>query len=113
MKKRNIEVSIDFLRRPILLSDLNTGKLFTGISAVDNNKLIEKLNKQIGDTYDDYYEFDSHDQGCWFNEEQFKKDRAKLLAWIKELVDELNRVCDGSYVVVDKATEYISTLMTE
>ncbi len=37
------------------------------------------LNREIGELYDSYYEFDSHDQACWFNEEQEKTDKSLML----------------------------------
>lgn len=107
MKKRLIDLQIDFLRCPILLSDIQDREIFTGIAVIDTNEKIKELNFKIGDMYAGYYECDSHDMACWFNEEQFKKDAPLLLSMLKELVDELNRVNDGSYEVEDRATKYI------
>lgn len=110
MEKEVIEVNIDFLMRPVFWSDGDTGELHTGIDVIDNNEKIKKLNIQIGDMYDGYYEFDSHDQACWFDEERFKKERPLLLSLVKELVEELNKINDGSYEVVDKATKYLKKI---
>lgn len=110
MKKRIIELMIDYLCCPISSSDLQNGEIFTGIDVIDKNKKIIDLNYKIGTMYTDYYEFDSHDQACWFNDEQFHKDKPLLLSMIKELVNELERVNDGSYEVVDRATAYIASL---
>lgn len=107
--KKKIEIDIDFLRRPIFASNTITGELFTGIKVIDTNEKIKEINIRIGDMWDNYYEFDSHNQGCWFNEEQFKKDRSQILSLLKELIDELNRMNDGSYEIEDRATEYITT----
>lgn len=109
-RKRIIEIDIDYLRNPIISSDTETGELYTGIGVIDTNEKIKELNLKIGDMYDSNYEFNSHDVGCWFNEEKFNMERPVLLSMLKELINELNSVNDGSYKVVDKATKYIETL---
>lgn len=57
-----------------------------GITAEGKLPLVEKdlqvleINEEIAEMYDSYLEFDSHGQGCWFNEEQRKADREKMLS---------------------------------
>lgn len=110
MEKETITIDLDFARYPILESDYETKELFTDIAVIDCNQKIKDLNFKIGEMYESYYEIESHDMPCWFNEEQFKKDRPLLLSMLKELIDELNRANDGSYVIEDRATEYITNL---
>ena len=47
---------------------------------VENDPMVLEINEEIAEMYDSYLEFDSHDQGCWFNEEQRKADREKMLS---------------------------------
>lgn len=58
----------------------------TGISVVDNDVALQVLDDQICELYSSYYELDSHDQACWFNEEQEKADKSLML----ELLGKLN-----------------------
>ena len=36
-------------------------------------------NREIGELFDSYYEFDSHDLPCWFNEEKVTQFRGAVL----------------------------------
>ncbi|WP_193221208.1 hypothetical protein [Collinsella intestinalis] len=47
---------------------------------------LQVLDDQICELYSSYYELDSHDQACWFNEEQEKADKSLML----ELLGKLN-----------------------
>lgn len=58
----------------------------TGILVVDNDVALQVLDDQICELYSSYYELDSHDQACWFNEEQEKADKPLIL----ELLGKLN-----------------------
>ncbi|MCF0217361.1 MAG: RNA helicase, partial [Fibrobacteraceae bacterium] len=52
----------------------------------------------------------SHNQPCWFNKEQEKADKEKMLAMIAELIEMLNKINDGSFVIDDQETERIKVL---
>ena len=58
---------------------LNSGK-FGGIKCLTKNQKLRKINYEISTLYNSYYELDSHEQACWFNEEQEKKDKSKMLS---------------------------------
>ena len=73
-------------------------------------KKLRKINYEISTLYSSYYEFDSHDQACWFNEEQEKKDKEKMISLLKQLIDRLNEINDGSFVVEDYETERLEKL---
>lgn len=110
MNKKQIILDIDYLRCPISSSDIEDGTLFTGINAIDNNDKIQNLNFKIGDIFSGYYKFDSDNQACWFDEEDFENGKESLLLMLSELIDELNKANDGSYEIIDKATEHIKGL---
>ena len=101
---------LDFLQGPIWTSDAENGKPQTGISIIDENENIRELNFKIQDMYNGYYEFNSHNQPCWFNKEQEKADKEKMLAMIAELIEMLNKINDGSFVIDDQETERIKVL---
>ncbi len=111
MKKRKIELNLDFLRCPILESNIDTGMICTDIKIIDDDSMVKELNYKIGNIYSDYYEFDSHDLPCWFNMEKAKSDKRMLLDLTKKLVNRLNEINDGSYEVVDKITEYLNRIL--
>ncbi len=71
---------------------------------VEDDPVVLELNKEIAEMYDSYFEFDSHDQGCWFNEAQRKADREKMLSLLARLRVRLEEINDGSLVVVDYET---------
>ena len=110
VKKEIVELMLDYLQGPIWISDVLTGRPCTGINIIDNDEEIRKLNYVISNMYSSYYEFDSHDMGCWFNEEQEKKDKEKMLDLLKKLNDRLDEINDGSYIVDDCLTEYYKNL---
>ena len=101
---------MDFLQGPIWISDVETGQPMTGIDIIDNDEKLRKINYEISTLYSSYYEFDSHDQACWFNEEQEKKDKEKMISLLKQLIDRLNEINDGSFVVEDYETERLEKL---
>ena len=111
-RKRRVKIRImlDIFNGPIWMSDPDTGFPDTGIEVVDNDELIRKLNYEIGYMYDGYYENDSHDMPVWFNFEQEKKDKEKMLSLLKQLIDRLNELNDGSYFIEDLEIDRIKNL---
>lgn len=72
MNKEIIRIKLDYLQGPIWISDQETGQPITGVEIVDNDEPLRKINYEISCLYSNYYEFDSHDQPCWFSEEEKK-----------------------------------------
>lgn len=107
---QTVKIMLDYLQGPIWTSDVETGNPQTGISVIDESEEIRQLNLKIQEIFDGYYEFNSHDQPCWFNKEQEKADKDKMLAMITELIGLLNKVNDGSFVIDDQETERIKAL---
>ena len=105
MKKNKIILELDYLQNPIDNSTFNDGVLFTDIKVIDNDEIVKKLNLQIGKKYSSYYEFDSHDEACYFNKEQEIKDKDLMLDLINQLINRLNEINDGSYEVIDNITK--------
>ena len=110
MGKEIIRIQLDFLQGPIWISDVETGQPMTGIDVIDNDEQLRKINYEISTLYNSYYELDSHEQGCWFNEEQEKKDKSKMLSFLKQLNDRLNELNDGSFIVEDYETDRLEKL---
>lgn len=110
MSKEIVRIQLDFNQGPIWISDAETGQPMTGIDVIDNDEELQKINFEISTLYSSYYEFDSHEQACWFNEEQEKKDKIKMLLLLKQLLDRLNEINDGSFIVEDLETERVKSL---
>ena len=78
-----------------------------GIST--NYDLIDK-DEESRKLFDSYYEFDSHDQACWFNEELERKTKDKMLELIRKIKIRLSEINDGSFIVEDYETERLEKL---
>ena len=107
-----IKIQLDFNNGPILGNyyDEDTNVIKTGIDLIDNNGSIQELNKEIQNRYSSYYEFNSHDQACWFNEEKEKNEKEEMLALLNKLIEEISSVNDGSFEIEDNETERIKKL---
>lgn len=110
MSKEIVRIQLDFNQGPIWISDVETGQPITGIDIIDNDEELRKINLEISTLYSSYYEFDSHEQACWFNEEQEKKDKFKMLSLLKQLLDRLDELNDGSFIVEDLETKRLEKL---
>jgi len=99
MGVKTVELKLDYMQGPIWFTDAGTGGPLTGIDIVDNDKIVIDLNKNIQDLYNSLYEFDSHNEACWFDTEKAKTKKPQLSALINKLIDRLSIINDGSYVV--------------
>ena len=107
---QTIKIMLEYLQGPIWFSDSETGEPITGIGVVDNDPIVKECNYKCSELYNSYYEFDSHDQACWFNFEQEKADKYIMLDLISRLRARLNELNDGSYVIEDLETERLKNL---
>lgn len=105
-----IKIMLDYLQGPIWLTDYETGEPLTGIEIIDTDPLIKELNLKCSELYNSYFEFDSHDQPCWFNHEKEKADKELMLDLISKLVSRLNEINDGSFIIEDTETPRLMEL---
>lgn len=103
-----IRIMLDFMGGPIWPTHPGTIKPETGIEAIDNDAQLIELNRKIHERYCSYYEFDSHEQACWFNEEQEKADKELMLDWLARLKKRINEI--GEFEIEDKETPYYISL---
>ncbi|WP_277283555.1 hypothetical protein [Sneathia sanguinegens] len=110
MKK--LKLMLDFGGGPIWTEyfDKEKGRLLTGIEKVDNDKELWDINETIQELFTSYYHFDYKDQACFFDEEQEKKDKYKMLALLEKLKKRLYEINDGSFEIDDKETERVKNL---
>lgn len=71
---------------------------------VHDDPVAASLNEQIGELYNSYFEFDSHDVACWFDEEREKADKPRMLELLRQLNAHIAELNDGSFAVDDQET---------
>lgn len=103
-----IKIMNEFLHSPIWTYEDDF--ITDDFPILTNDETLQGLTKQIEELYSSYYEFDSHDQACWFNHEKEKADKNIMLDLITRLIARLNELNDGSYVLEDMETERIKNL---
>lgn len=108
--RRTLKISLDCLAGPLRKDEFIDGETRTGIPVIDNDAALQALNDQICELYLSYYEFDSHDQACWFNEEQEKTDKPLMLELLGKLNARIAELNDGSFVVDDRETPRVEAL---
>ena len=102
--REKVRLMFDYLQGAIWTSDIETGEPITGIDIIDKDNTVIKINFEMANMYSSYYEFDSHDQACWFNKEQQIKDKPKMLDLLAKLKARLNEINDGSFEIEDLIT---------
>ena len=110
MKK--LAIILDLGDGPVVTKyyDEKTDRLLTGIDVVDHDEFIQKLNHEIQDLYSSYYKINYHDQPVYFDKEQEKKDKYKMLDLLGKLIKRLNEVNDGSFEIDDRETKRVKKL---
>lgn len=107
---RTLKISLDFLAGPLWKGEFIDGEIPTDIPAIDSDAALQTLNDQICELHSSYYEFDSHDQACWFNEEQEKADKPLMLEFLGKLNARIAELSDGSFVMDDQETPRVEAL---
>ena len=110
MKK--LIIMLDFVSGPLWKDIYDTKKkeLVTGIDVVDNDECVQKINDEIQDLYSSYYKIDYNDEPVYFDKEQEKKDKYKMLALLEKLKKRLYELNDGSFEIDDRETDRVKSL---
>ena len=109
---KELKIMLDFISGPIWKDIYDTKKkeLVTGIDVVDNDECLQKINDEIHDLYSSYYKINYNDEPVYFDKEQEKKDKYKMLDLLRTLIKRLNEVNDGSFEIDDRETERVKNL---
>jgi len=105
-----VRLKLDYMQGPIWISDVETGSSLTGIDIIDNDIVLPKINKECCELYSDCYEFDSHNETCWFNKEKELKNKEKLLSLLGQIKSRLSEINDGSFEVKDEESKRLEVL---
>ncbi len=104
---KEIKIQFDYLNGPLWKDrfDIKTSKWSTGIACIDEDKAIQILNDEAERMYEALYVFNAETKGCQFNNDGFDQIKAQLLSIVQTIISRLSAINDGSFVVVDKATQ--------
>ncbi len=103
---KTIKLKLDYSGNPICGEYYSIEKhcIVTKVLVIDNDKKLQNICKKMQDMYSSYYEFDSHGEACWFNKEQQKEDKPKMLELLTELKARLDEINDGTFEIEDLIT---------
>ena len=103
-----VKIMSEFLRSPVWIYE--DGIVTDDLPIVNNDAIIQELCDRASAMFTDYYEFDTHDVPCWFNNEKEKAEKEIMLDLITQIVARLNEINDGSFVIEDLETERLKSL---
>lgn len=112
MRKKIVEILLDIWAGPIwgCYYDDERKAYDYDIDLIENDKKLLDLHQEIQNLYSSYYHFDYKDLPCYFDKEQEKKDKEKMLNLFQQLINRLNEINDGSFEIDDRETERIKRL---
>ena len=106
-----VRIMNEFLHGPVWVLDEEGISVASGtLPLVEDDTVVQEINKEAGSLFDTYYEFDSHGESCWFNEDRRTVDAERMLALVARLNARLAEINDGSYIVEDLETPFLSSL---
>lgn len=102
-----IRLLLDYDEGPIWPNKYNplTFEKSSGIKMIDEDPIIDKISKKMSEMYDEYYQFNTNDSSCDFNEDKFMNEKNVMLELLQKLIDRLNEINDGSYIVIDEISK--------
>lgn len=107
---KTLKISLDFLSGPLRKDEFIDGEARVGIPVIDNDKALQAFDDEICKLCSSYYEFDSHDQPCWFNKEKEKTDKYRMLELLGKPNARIAELNYGSFVVDDQETPRVEAL---
>ncbi len=106
-----VRIMNEFLHGPVWVLDEEGISAAEGsLPLVENDTVVQELNKEAGELYDSYYEFDSHGEACWFNEGKQTAEASHMLTLVAKLHARLDEINNGSFSVEDLETPFLSSL---
>ena len=99
-----IKLELDFLIGPIVkdVFDAEKNELVTGVAIVDSDEIIDELNNKIMSLYSSFYSFDK--DSCSFDAGVAKEHKTELVELVKQLIERLNFINDGSFEINNQIT---------
>ncbi len=103
-----IKIMNEFIHSPIWVYD--DGDIIDEPTLIANDTELQDLCNKAENMFSSYYEFDSHNEPCWFNYEKEKAEKNSMLELITNIKNRLNELNDGSYIVEDLETKRLKNL---
>jgi len=113
MKKAVVQIGLEFVFGPILKDDqLEDGSFSCGSPIVDNDPIINDLDKQTNELWVSLYSNDDNSSsGMKFDCEKEKELAPKFLELINKIVNRINEINDGSFEVHDMVSDHLKSLI--
>lgn len=108
---KELVIDLDFMIGPIIKNvyDTERNELCTGIKVVDSDQKLARMNEEIQAEFSALYVFDQ-EEAVTFDLKQAREKKEDMQVKVQELLQYLNSINDGSFIVVDRATEYLKQL---
>lgn len=104
-----IRLMNEFLHGPIWVLN-SDGISVLKYPLIEQDAVLSELNQSARKLFDSYYEFNSHNEPCWFNHEKEKAEKNIMLELISGIKEQLAEINDGNFVVEDLETERLKNL---
>ncbi len=104
-----VKIMNEYLHGPIWVIN-SDGIPVWKCSLIEDDAILTQLNEKAMQMFSSYYEFDSHDSPCWFNQEKEKAEKNIMLDLISQIKKRLEEINDGSFVIEDLETDRLSNL---
>lgn len=104
-----VKIYNDFLHSPIWTYD-EDGVVVSDPLVIEKDERLQELCNCAEEMYSSYFEFNSHDQGCWFDIEKEKSEKSTMIEIIHKIIFRLSEINDGSFVIEDCETERLNNL---
>ena len=113
MEKVIIQIGLEFIFGPILRDyEDENGNESSGSSIVDNDWVVNSLDKETNDLWCSLYSKDeTSPDGLHFDFEKEKMLAPRLLDLISKLLERLNEINDGSFEVEDTISQHLKSLL--
>ena len=105
-----IKIMSEIWHGPLWTCEFDTGIATDDLPLVHDDPIVSAINNELRDMYDSYYEFESHGEACWFDNEHEKADKPHTLELLAKLNSRLAEINDGSFVVDDQETPRVMAL---
>lgn len=104
-----VRLSNEYLHGPIWVIN-SDGIPVWKYARIEEDAILTELNEKAMQTFSSYYEFDSHDSPCWFNQEKEKAEKDIMLDLITKIKKRLGEINDGSFEIEDLETDRLKSL---
>ena len=112
MAKEIVRIMLDIWAGPIwgCILDEDKQEYDYKIKSISQNEELMRLHQEIQDLYSSYYHFEHNGLPVYFDKEQEKADKEKMLGLLDKLISRLNEINDGSFEIDDRETDRVRHL---